>query len=60
MAIGGGGTKLFRKPWGIPEFVLIGLVWVLLDAFTPSIDLLPFVSGYLEAIGAFIVDAWPG
>lgn len=58
MALGGGGTRLFRKPWGIPEFVLIGLAWVLLDALTPSLDLLPFVSGYLEAVGAFVVEAF--
>jgi len=58
MALGGGGTRLFRKPWGIPEFVLLFLVWVLLDAFTPHLDLLPFVSGYLQAIGAFVVEAF--
>lgn len=47
-------TPLFRKPWGIPEYFVILLGVALLDAFTPNVQLLPFIGRYLEAGATFI------
>lgn len=52
-------TPLFRKPWGWPELVLILIALVLIDFATPSRDLLPFFSGYIDATRDLIKELIP-
>jgi len=42
-------SPLFHKPWGWPEMLVILVSLVLVDFFTER-PLLPFFSGYIDAV----------
>jgi len=54
-----GRTPLFHKPWGLPEFFVILVALVLLDAFTPFVDILPFFQGYFDAARDLVIGLIP-